>query len=88
MEDALLLRARGWRRKCIIFMDEQFTGCRSNHAPVAQTVEHSPEKAGVIGSTPIRGANDITSALKFFESSKYYKKLAEAVTDYFKHVTK
>jgi len=26
--------------------------------------------------------------LKFFESSKYYKKLAEAVTDYFKHVTK
>jgi hypothetical protein len=30
----------------------------------------------------------VNAALKFFESSKYHKKLAEAFTNYFKHFTK
>lgn len=68
--------------------DEQFTGCRSDHAPVAQTVEQRTEDPCVGGPIPPRSTNEVTAALKFFESSKYYKKLAEAVTDYFKHVTK
>lgn len=37
--------------------DELFTGCRSDLAPVAQTVEQRIENPRVIGSTPIRSTN-------------------------------
>ena len=43
-----------------ITYDEQFTGCRSNHAPVAQTVEHSLEKAGVVSSNLTRSTKPFT----------------------------
>jgi len=54
---------------------------------ITEPVEDRAEAQGVVGSTPTPTRNT-TSALKFFESSKYHKKLAEAFTGYFKHFTK
>lgn len=60
--------------------DEGFTGCRSDHAPVAQVVERLPEEQGVVGSTPTRSTFEKSAEeLRVYEMSDYQKRKQQAM---------
>lgn len=60
--------------------DEGFTGCRSDHASVAQQVERGPEEPGVVGSIPTRSTFEKSAEeLRVYEMSDYQKRMQRAM---------
>lgn len=55
--------------------DELFTGCRSNHAPVAQEVERGTENPRVVGSTPTRSTYGEPIIMRLFRIQMTAKRI-------------